>query len=352
MSDPETVTGPLGPGSGAAGRLPAVTGPAAEREPGAARIDHVADHHLRYPGEVVTFYTRLTANEALSDLTIRISIPESLEPGDYRMPIERADSPPRVQVDSYGHYLVWTLAGDVTPGTRYEYQVEARLLPVARDLVLESEAVLSNSAFEILARESTAIDVRARGRYLQYLPELYERDEMMGRFLMLFESFWAPIVSQIEVVDCYLEPRTAPSRFLPWLASWLGLELDDRLAQDRQRELIRWAFWLYRRRGTRQALKKYLEIYTGGDVQIVEHRATDFRLGPESRLGFGIAMGTGNRPHSFSVSLRVPPLQSEDGDRRETGRRRMIEAIIEAEKPAHTDYTLHMEIVEGGGATS
>ena len=33
--------------------------------------------------------------------------------------------------------------------------------------------------------------MQTKGSYLRYLPEIYEDDALMARFLMLFESFWA-----------------------------------------------------------------------------------------------------------------------------------------------------------------
>ncbi|MGD8625819.1 MAG: phage tail protein, partial [Anaerolineae bacterium] len=177
----------------------------------------------------------------------------------------------------------------------------------------------------------------------RHLPELYARDEFMARFLMLFESFWAPLEAQIDAMDYYLAPGTTPERLLPWLASWVGLALDARLPRDRQRALVRAAIWLHRRRGTRQALQQYLEIASGGAVEIVEHRAADFCLGPDNRLGPGVALGRGNRPHTFTVVVDLP---DQDGDGRE--QRQLLESIVEAEKPAHTDYELIMGSTEKG----
>jgi hypothetical protein len=122
------------------------------------------------------------------------------------------------------------------------------------------------------------------------------------------------------------------------------LELDHRWPEDRQRQLVRSAIWLLRQRGTKQALQQYLEIYTGGQVRITEHRAADFRLGSSGKLGLGVALGTGNHPHTFTVQIRLPEEQSvglaEEGSAPGHVRRSMIESIIDAEKPAHTSYTL------------
>jgi phage tail-like protein len=248
--------------------------------------------------------------------------------------------------------LVWSFEGELPAGTRCEYQAQARVAPTERDASLESRALATNREYGILGEETTTVAIRAKGKYLRYLPELYEQDELMARFLMLFESFWAPIETQSDNVRHYFNPEMTPDDFLPWLASWVGLELDERLSRERQRQLIRSAVSLYRRRGVKQALEEYLEIYTGGQAEIIEHRAHNFRLGPDARLGPGIALGRDNKPHTFTVILHLPPLSlsaedgAEDEDeraRRELERRRAIETLIETEKPAHTGYTLRIE---------
>ncbi len=319
-----------------------------DQEPGPATVDHVADFQGRYPGEVVTFYTRVEAHEPLSDLTLRISLPPGLSLEGYRPPSSLVDAVPYVEVDEQSHYLTWSLKGEVAADERYDYQAQARVDPTPHSQTLESRAVLVSGEHGLLDEKTALLSVKARGDYLRHLPELYENDQLMGRFLMLFESFWGPIDRQIDLVHYYFDAQITPASFLPWLASWPGLELDGRLPEARQRRLIQAAVWLFRGRGTKKALQQYLEIYTGGQADIVEHRAHDFLLGPHARLGPGIALGTGNQPHTFSVTLRLPPITSPDTaeDERLRQERELIgavRAIIEREKPAHTDYTLQVE---------
>jgi phage tail-like protein len=322
----------------------ALMSPAFQEEPGPVTVDHVADFQHRYPGESVRLYTRLTIREQMSDLTLRVTLPEGLELEDYQTSSDVVNRVPYVEVDKRSHYLVWSLAGELAADSRFEYQATAKIAPVLDNRILESEAIVSNKSLKVLAEESVAIALWAKGRYLRHLPEIYEQDDFMGRFLMLFESFWAPIQNQIAAAPEYLEPRMTPAIFVPWLASWLGLELDDRWPEDRQRQLVRSAIWLLRQRGTKQALRQYLEIYTGGQVKITEHRAADFRLGSSGKLGLGVALGTGNHPHTFTVRILLPAEPSsgmeEEGAAQLQIQRRMIEAIIGAEKPAHTTYTL------------
>lgn len=313
---------------------------------GPVRVDHVVDFYRRYRGELVTFYTRLEVREPVSDLTLRIRIPNGLELGDYGLPLEQNGLIPYLETGDWASYLIWRLEDDVPAGTRHEYVARARVSPTIHDRQLESRAVVTSGDQTVQAEQTVSITVQARGSYLRYLPALYERDDLMARYLMLFESFWAPVEMQIDSIDSYFDPRITPTGFLPWLASWLDLELDENWPDQRLRQLIRWAIALHRSRGTKWGLLKYLEIYTGQRAEIVERRANNFVIGSEARLGPGIALGRGNRPHTFSVTLALAPLEiddEEERERREKIRRRTIEAIIDMQKPAHTVYSLHLK---------
>jgi len=326
-------------------------------------VSHVADFYRRYPGESVTFHTRLQISDPdegpeakdrrQGQLALRISLPPGLILDDYRA----LDAMPLITRDGEATTLTWSIgeaAGGKAGSAYHEYLIEARVAPTPQDIVLESRAIaVLEATGKVLDAESVAIAISARSQTLKCLPAIYQQDELMGRFLMLFDSFWTPLERQIDHLPLYFDPQMTPPDLLPWLASWLSLVLDESWPEDKRRQLLHSAADLYRKRGTRLGLEEYLAIYTGRKPSIVEHRAYDFRLGPEARLGPSIALGTGNVPHTFSVSLRLPPVDvpdkgdtSPDGDLlRELKRRRRqkIEAIIDAEKPAHTSYTLHIE---------
>ena len=85
--------------------------------------------------------------------------------------------------------------------------------------------------------------------YVQYLPAPFQGDELLGRFLGIFESILSPIEETIDGVAEALDPRLAPDAFLPWLVSWTGVELDEHWPLAAQRELIARAAVLHRWRG-------------------------------------------------------------------------------------------------------
>lgn len=337
-----------------------------------------ADALRRYPGESVTLFLRLDAPDAAAaDLAIRLTVPPGLQVEHFHMP---AGLPVPTSVffgdDACpGQILIWetaslgrsgldleitaTVAHDVAriaaraPDRRVMMDGEAMPAPVfALDCVAEAEAQISG--VRVRRSQALALEVSPKARYLKHLPGIYESDELMSRLLMLFESFWAPIEQQITNIHYYLDPRMTPARLLPWLASWADWVMDERWSETQQRRLVQALVSLYRRRGTPRGLREMLALYTGLDpdsdaIEIVEHRANNFVLGAQACLGPSVALGTRNIAHTFSVQVRLPPLSRVRPDltpaeieREEMRRRRMLEEIIEMEKPAHTQATLHI----------
>ncbi len=291
-------------------------------------ISHVADRAWCYPGETVTLHTRLDAHRALSGLSVRVGIPRGFEVG-------ATDGELLFLNDE--RFVRWTVP-QVASGARLNYELPLIAAPTSDDVSLDCEAIAIAGDDSAIA--TATVNVEAKGRYLKYLPAIYtEQDELMGRFLMLFESFWSPIEQQIDLLPYFFDPKTAPRELLPWLATWVDLTLNEQWPEEKRRRLIGQMISLYRRRGTKYGLQDYLELYTGRKPDILEMRGTNFSLGLGARLGPSTALGRSNEAHTFIVRLKLPPL----ADRAETERRRMIEAIIESEKPAHTKYRLNIE---------
>jgi phage tail-like protein len=168
--------------------------------------------------------------------------------------------------------------------------------------------------------------------YLQYLPAFYREDDFTGRFLNIFEDILKPIEGIVDDLAFYFDPGTAPQSFLPWLASWVGLVLDERWPEARRRQLIKSVVELYRWRGTKRGLSEYLRIYTGVVPQITEPVVRPkAKLDAGTKLGAGAYLG-GGEPFTFDVTIAAKDLAEVDID--------AVRAIIESQKPAHTTYTL------------
>lgn len=157
--------------------------------------------------------------------------------------------------------------------------------------------------------------------YLAYLPAIYGDDPFVGRFLRVFETVLEPIERMVGTLDHYFDPSVAPADLLPWLASWLGLVLDERWPLERRRALVKGATDLYRWRGTRRGLSEFIRLYTGFTPEIVEPT-------------LGELAGNRELAYTFAVVLRIPKDQVPPAE--------LLEAIIEAEKPAFARYRLEV----------
>jgi phage tail-like protein len=212
--------------------------------------------------------------------------------------------------------------------------------------------------------------------YLDYLPAIFtEADEhgdleaLLGAFEDVLSGSGAPVVDAAgdvagagleELLDGiadpvskdytfggawrYFEPGPAgqpplraPDRFLEWLAGWVALVLRADLDRERQRRFIVRAVSLYGHRGTKSGLEELIGVYTDSVVTINE-LLTPLQIGVHSTIGVDTLLGEG-APHYFEVTIRLPNVD-EQQVRDQT---RIVSAIIDAEKPAHTHYVLHVE---------
>jgi phage tail-like protein len=182
------------------------------------------------------------------------------------------------------------------------------------------------------------VHLRPRSLYLDFVPSIYREVDFIGRFLKVFEQSFEPAVDILQTLWAYLDPNTAPSQMLPFLAYWVGWPGQVPWDELKQRQLIRRALEIYRWRGTQRGLQLYLHLYTGlpnDQIRIEESFNRTFELG-QSQLGPMTMLGNG-RPYHFSVRLTPP---QEEIDRLDEP---LIRTIIEQEKPAFCTYDLRFD---------
>ena len=110
--------------------------------------------------------------------------------------------------------------------------------------------------------------------YLTHLPAIYSDPATCGdfllRFLSLVESFQSETEGEIRSLVSLFDPAVISSEFLPWLAGFLALELDENWSDHQKREAIAHAFENYGWRGTARGLTRALKFKTGIDAIIEE----------------------------------------------------------------------------------
>src|SRR5205807_6447131 len=90
--------------------------------------------------------------------------------------------------------------------------------------------------------------------YRQYLPDIFQENDFLRRFLRIFEDIWEPLEQRQDHIEMYFDPHTCPASFLPWLASWFDLSLNMHWPEARMRGLLAEAMDLYSLRGTNYGL--------------------------------------------------------------------------------------------------
>jgi phage tail-like protein len=168
--------------------------------------------------------------------------------------------------------------------------------------------------------------------YVEYLPAPYAADPFLGRFLMIVETIFSSIERTVDNVPYYFDPATVPEEMLAWLASWVGVELDENAPVETRRRVLAKAAGLYRWQGTRRALREQLEDYTGQRPLIVEN-FDGLRLGGDAMLGINTQLGQA-RPHSMYITALT-----DDAGELDEG---VLRRIVDAEKPVHVGYTLEV----------
>lgn len=151
--------------------------------------------------------------------------------------------------------------------------------------------------------------------WLRHLPELYSTDPFIGRFLLIFEAIFSPIEWIVDSFDLYLDDKIAPTEWLQWFGEWVDIFVPDTIPDERQRAIVAEMGKLFLSRGTHNSLSRHLELVFGVKPEIEEPQ---------------------DRPSTFNVTLKL----GKSGDNEVN--RNIASRIIEAQRPAHTHYTLNI----------
>jgi phage tail-like protein len=160
------------------------------------------------------------------------------------------------------------------------------------------------------------------------LPGLYQEDDSAQRFVGAFDDVLAPVFASLDGFEAYIDPWLAPADFVDWLSGWVALALDENWPLERKRTLVARSVELYRIRGTARGLAEHVALVTGVEPEIEESG------GVAASTEAGQPLPGTNEPKAV-LRLRVPKPDAVD--------RRMLEALVEAVRPAH--LTVGLEIV-------
>ena len=191
------------------------------------------------------------------------------------------------------------------------------------------------------------VDVAAKS-WVGFLPGIYqdadeENADFLRRYLLIAQHLREGVEERLNFLHEYFDPRLTPEGFLPWLASWLALGLQEGWDEDRRREIVRRAPDLYKKRGTAEGLVLYLRLFADTKAEILEFTwpYPGFVIGKTSTVSVDTTL---TYPVFITQCFVVKLADAVDDVPRE--RLRTIHSVVEAEKPAHAFYALQFAKAE------
>jgi phage tail-like protein len=162
------------------------------------------------------------------------------------------------------------------------------------------------------------------------LPAVYHDDSFTSRFVSAFDDVLAPVLGALDSLDAYLDPHRCPPDFLPWLAGWVGLELDPNWSLEQQRRLVSTAVEHARWHGTRRGVAELVGRYVDVDPDAVD--VSDSGGATWSATADGAVPG--EPVARLTVRVRVPDPEQIDADR--------LQRLVARTTPAHVVSTVEV----------
>ncbi|MGB6300596.1 MAG: phage tail protein [Rivularia sp. (in: cyanobacteria)] len=307
---------------------------------GSQKIE-VIEHNLvlrpGQPSEIIVNLKNLTANALNIELQVETNFPFQ-----YQVGMEGSEIAPGKQMQSVLRFIIpedfFENQQAIAPNKQQRLEIDFHgCVNVRIDTGTERENIQKSDKFNLY--------IRPWSNYMEFLPLLYREVDFIGRLMKIFEQAYQPVINNFSAMWANLDPLTAPQKLLPFLAYWVGWEINGAWDLDKQRRLIRHALKLYRWRGTRKGLRLYLHLYTElpldddlqneGDkhISITEPFGNSFIL---DQAELNDAVLGGGKAYHFVVRLRFDKNENAISEE-------LAKLIIEQEKPAFCTYELYIE---------
>ncbi|TWF95509.1 phage tail protein [Saccharopolyspora dendranthemae] len=158
------------------------------------------------------------------------------------------------------------------------------------------------------------------------LPAMYAEDDFAQRFTAGLDQVLAPILSTLDNLAHYFDPRVTPADFAGWLAEWVAVELDPAWPLELRRAVLRRAVELHRQRGTAHGLVDLLRLCAGVQARVLDGPGSAWSTRPGTALPGTAVTG---------VVVQVWPGRSEVD-------RHKVTALVESARPVHLTCTVEV----------
>jgi phage tail-like protein len=165
------------------------------------------------------------------------------------------------------------------------------------------------------------------------LPAVLAEDAVAQQLCAGLDVVLAPVITTLDSLSAYLDPRTAPADMLAWLGHWIGLSIDQGLPQTAQRELLLSGIELIAARGTPRGVRAGVQAVFGVEPDLFETGSSVWST--ESDLGE-------LSPEAPQMLVRLQlPAGHEPVDPQQ------LDALVEELKPAHVAHAVEVVQLDG-----
>lgn len=145
-----------------------------------------------------------------------------------------------------------------------------------RYLWIMIEFLVPNSSKLLLHRVQVSL---SHEKLIQYLPQIYrnqkDSDDFFGRFMDIFDSLFFDIEKKVEQLPTSLDYTVASGEMLRYLASWIGVGINDMPVRDMADEELRARMSVaveeYKAIGTKKGVESLIKRELGVQPIIVEY---------------------------------------------------------------------------------
>ncbi|MFJ3492951.1 phage tail protein [Streptomyces sp. NPDC086091] len=167
------------------------------------------------------------------------------------------------------------------------------------------------------------------------LPGVFREDPFTVRLTAGWDEVVAPVVSTLDCLDAYVDPRLTPPDVLAWLAERLGTPLDENWPLTRRRAATEGALTAHRTGGTVEGVRRQLALATGGTVELVDSGGVFTSQTPGTAFPADL-------PETAVLRLTMTGHTADTGDAEDTGDDGPgavdLEALTRQCMPAHVPY--------------
>jgi phage tail-like protein len=163
--------------------------------------------------------------------------------------------------------------------------------------------------------------VRRNDWLIGQLPMGMLDDDFFIRFTSMFQELATTLLDGVDNIPNVVDVTVAPAPMVRWLGSWIGVDnVDSSLPVDLQRRIVRESGQILSWRGTHRGLVQFLELVTGGSVEVSDSG------------GIFVAGDAGNRPPHVTMRVESTGWIREDD---------FVNLVVD-ELPANVTYELYV----------